>query len=240
VDFWITINEPESFAQSYLWGNWPPQRKNVYLTLKVLNNLITAHNQSSAIIRKTSNKPIGMAYNLVDFTPVSFWSSILTTQIFRFINFYVMRRTIKTCDFVGVNYYFHFKVGLLGRIVAKAARKSDTGFQIYPKGFENVLLYLKRYNKPIYITENGVADSSDTQRQKFIHDHIFFMHKAISKGVDIRGYLHWSLIDNFEWAEGFTLKFGLISVDRNNGLRRTVKQSARAYAEICRDNHLFS
>lgn len=238
VDFWITINEPEASYMSYLWGDWPPQKKNIFLTFRVLNNLISAHNQSADIIHAISDKPLGIACDLIDFSPISFWSNIFTTQIFRFMNFYVLRKTIQKSDFIGVNYYFHFKIGLLGRAVAKITRKSDMGFEVYPKGFKHVLLYLKQYNKPLYVTENGIADHRDAQREEFIRDHLLYMHQAISEGADVRGYLHWSLIDNFEWAEGYHMKFGLIHIDRENNLKRTIRPSAKAYAEICRQNYI--
>jgi len=81
--------------------------------------------------------------------------------------------------------------------------------------------------------ENGIADAADAKRAKFIVDHLRYVHKAIEEGEDIRGYFHWSLMDNFEWAEGYTMKFGLYSVDREN-FKRTPRPSAAVYAAVTR------
>ncbi len=97
---------------------------------------------------------------------------------------------------------------------------------------------LKKYHKPIYITENGLADRLDNKREKFIKQHLLFIHKAIAQGADVRGYLYWSLLDNFEWEKGFAPKFGLIAIDREDLLRRKIRPSALAYAKICKENVL--
>jgi beta-glucosidase/6-phospho-beta-glucosidase/beta-galactosidase len=94
---------------------------------------------------------------------------------------------------------------------------------------------LKRYKKPVYVTENGVADREDQYRAIFIRGYLRAIHQAIEEGVDVRGYFHWSLMDNYEWAEGFTQRFGLIAVDYVT-MQRSIRPSARVYAEICRTN----
>jgi beta-glucosidase/6-phospho-beta-glucosidase/beta-galactosidase len=104
--------------------------------------------------------------------------------------------------------------------------------------FFEVLLKLKKYKKPVYIAENGIADRADQLRRKFIHQHIAQVHRAIQAGVDVRGYLHWSLLDNFEWSDGYSGCFGLVEIDRKNGLQRKIRPSALGYAEICKNNYL--
>ena len=94
---------------------------------------------------------------------------------------------------------------------------------------------LKKYNLPIYITENGLADTRDEYRTDFIKGHLYYVHKAIEEGVDVRGYLHWSLLDNFEWDKGFWPRFGLIEVDYKT-LARKVRYSALLYGDICEKN----
>ena len=88
---------------------------------------------------------------------------------------------------------------------------------------------------PVYVTENGLADATDSRRADFIRDHLRWVHRAIAAGVDVRGYFHWSLVDNFEWAEGFTKKFGLIEVDPATQERKT-RSSALAYRDIALAN----
>lgn len=99
------------------------------------------------------------------------------------------------------------------------------------QGIYQILKNLKKYNLPVYITENGVADSSDKDRGLFIADHLSWMRKAIREGADVRGYFHWSLLDNFEWDKGFWPRFGLVEVDRKT-LQRNVLLSALIYKKI--------
>jgi beta-glucosidase len=102
-----------------------------------------------------------------------------------------------------------------------------------------VLNSLRRYGKPVYITENGLATSDDTWRERYLTQVLGNVHAAIEDGVDVRGYFHWTNTDNFEWARGYTAHFGLIAVDRTT-LERTVKPSGRLYARIATANALKS
>jgi beta-glucosidase len=153
-------------------------------------------------------------------------------------NEYILRRTVKTCDYIGVNYYNHFHIGILGRRKTSHSKHetTDMGWSIHPEGLERVLLYVQKFGKPIYITENGLADAKDEKREKFIKDHLFYVHQAMQKGADVRGYLYWSLTDNFEWQHGFWPRFGLVEIDRESLLKRKVRYSALKYAEICKNN----
>jgi beta-galactosidase len=106
---------------------------------------------------------------------------------------------------------------------------SDQGWEIYPEGLLDSLESITKYGKPIYITENGVADAKDTLRSKFITDHLRVLDRAINEEkIDIRGYFHWALTDNYEWAQGFRMKFGLYSVDLETK-RRNERRSAKTY-----------
>ena len=141
----------------------------------------------------------------------------------------------KELDFVGLNYYFHNRIKgfKLNRNENKIT--SDVGWEIYPKGIYRILMKLKKHMIPVYITENGVADKHNTLRADFIKDHLKWVRKAIEEGVDVRGYFHWSLLDNFEWAKGFAPRFGLVEVDYNTQERKP-RPSAQVYAEICKNN----
>ena len=83
--------------------------------------------------------------------------------------------------------------------------------------------------------ENGIADAKDTNRERFIKENLMWIHKAIKKGVDIRGYFHWSLLDNFEWDKGFWPRFGLVDIDYGTQ-KRTIRPSAREYSKIIKAN----
>ncbi|XP_058073483.1 beta-glucosidase 12-like isoform X1 [Magnolia sinica] len=118
---------------------------------------------------------------------------------------------------------------------------------VYPPGIRDMLVYVKkRYNKPIiYITENGIDELNnsslsleealqDEARIDYYHHHLLFLQNAIRDGVDVRGFFAWSLLDNFEWAEGYTVRFGLIYVDYKDGLKRYPKQSALWFQQFLR------
>ncbi len=241
ADFWITINEPETYCfVPYILALWPPQKKSWLSAWKVANNLLRVHLLAVEKMRWLTQKPIGFATNRVDFQPEGFLASVINVPITKKISSFFELRAMEACDFLGVNYYFHHHVGFFGKRKDSHSHHpvSDLGWGIHPEGLEQVLLDLKKYKKPIYITENGLADAKDLQREKFILDHLYYTHRAIEQGVDVRGYLHWALVDNFEWAEGFKPRFGLIEIDREDLLRRKVRYSATRYAEICKNNSI--
>ncbi len=125
-------------------------------------------------------------------------------------------------DFVGLNYYtrFHlrFAMGEAGYVRqvlhAPADRVTDMGWEIYPEGLAGALRMVAAWTqKPILVTENGLADDSDTKRPGFFRDHLHVLAEVLKAGVDVRGYFCWSLLDNFEWALGYSKRFGLYHVD---------------------------
>lgn len=151
-----------------------------------------------------------------------------------------------TQDFIGVNYYSRdfvkFTPGQkesITLVTNDKNPKSDLQWEIYPEGLSEILMSVtKKFKKlPIFITENGIADKSDSLRPDFLRHHLLELHRAISNGANVQGYCHWSLIDNFEWAEGFSPRFGLYSVDYIT-LKRTPRQSALLYKNIISNNGL--
>jgi len=90
---------------------------------------------------------------------------------------------------------------------------------------------------PVYVTENGIADAQDAKRGPFIVRHLSELARALADGTDVRGYFHWSLMDNFEWADGYSPRFGLVEVDYRTQERR-VRESARTYARIARERRV--
>ncbi len=242
VDFWLTINEPKVYTFfSYAVGTYPPRKRNLWLAAAVAHNLIRAHNRSARELKNLTAKPVSMAFQLSDIQPKSILSRPLIGMLNYFVNDYFLSRTIDHCDFIGVNYYFHHHVGWFGeRKMSKSEHeKNDLDWGIHPEGIERVLMRLhKKYNKPMYITENGIADAKDNKREKFIVNHLAHIHKAIQQGADVQAYLYWSLTDNFEWLYGFGPRFGLIEIDREDGLKRAARPSALKFAEICKNNYL--
>jgi beta-glucosidase len=132
-------------------------------------------------------------------------------------------------DFLGLNYYGRDYVRAdlgdpsLSRQYVPADRpKSSLGWDLYPEGFERILVRMGAWGLPIYVTENGTSDFTGTDRSRFLRSHLYALDQARARGVDIRGYLHWSLVDNFEWAEGYDAPFGLFGVDWNDPTRARV------------------
>jgi beta-glucosidase len=149
---------------------------------------------------------------------------------------------VDSADFLGINYYSRDLVAfdasrpgeLFGRrFYPEGAEMSDGGYgEVYPEGLYRLLKRLAAHGKPIYVTENGLPDEDDDQRPHFLLTHLAAMHRAIEEGIPVKGYFHWSLVDNFEWAEGWTLRFGLIALDVETQ-KRAVRRSGRLYKEIC-------
>ncbi|RLF01828.1 MAG: glycoside hydrolase family 1 protein [Thermoprotei archaeon] len=109
---------------------------------------------------------------------------------------------------------------------------SDFGWELYPEGIRDAVLLAAEYASPILITENGIADSEDKLRPRFIVEHLKVLEELVEeRKVDLRGYLHWALTDNYEWAEGFRMKFGLYAVDLATK-RRVKRRSVDVMAEI--------
>lgn len=250
VDFWVTVNEPKTVCfAGYFLGIWPPQRKNKLLTLRVYRNLALAHKEVYRVLKSEfPNAQVGAVVNMLAFhchrNP---FLKKFVPPFVKFLSncsFYLL--TGKTHDFLGVNYYFFHDIqikDLMLKITKKKIEqtmlleKSDLGWPIYPQGIYGVLIDLKKYKLPIYITENGVADAQDKFRAKFILNHLQWVHQAIRDRVDVRGYLHWTLMDNFEWAFGFKPRFGLVEIDYKTQ-RRKIRESAKVYAQIAKENAL--
>jgi beta-glucosidase len=151
-------------------------------------------------------------------------------------------------DFIGLNYYVRMFASPK-HAVATALNALDTdlgafrrtgserltqsGWTVYAKGLYKCLKRLHRkLGLPMYVTENGIATEDDEWRKIFIRKHLRQVHKALEKGMDVRGYFYWSNLDNFEWSFGFEPRFGLVDVDYANDCKRTIRDSAWFYAEI--------
>ncbi len=143
-------------------------------------------------------------------------------------------------DYLGINYYGRILISTtltppFVKTEEGPGMKSDLGWEIYPEGLYRVLKQVAAYKLPILISENGLADASDRHRGEFLKSHIVQMKKAQSEGIPLIGYLHWSLTDNFEWAYGFTPRFGLVEIDYQT-LKRKPRPSYFVYKEIIQNN----
>ncbi len=237
VDYWNTFNEPiVLILMGYLMGQWPPGKKGrIVSAFRLRKRFSEAHNEAYKIVKKNTGRPVGLVHSFASFEAVHGWA--VERAIAGFVdgiaNCWIVDHTEN--DFLGVNFYFRQLFSGLRPLPTSGLGKrvSDFGWEINPESLTKVLLSLKKYNLPIFITENGVADANDSLRADFIWDHIQALQVAMRAGVDVRGYFHWSLLDNFEWAEGYTKRFGLIEVDFKTQKRRP-RPSAYVYRDIIR------
>lgn len=141
-------------------------------------------------------------------------------------------------DFLGVQNYSRIRVGPDGVApIPEDAEVTQMGYEFYPQALGNVLRSAASAGLPLIVTENGLATDDDAHRVEFVRTALEGVERCLADGVDVRGYLHWTLLDNFEWMHGFAPKFGLIAVDRATQ-RRTVKESARYLGAVARRNAL--
>jgi beta-glucosidase len=162
-----------------------------------------------------------------------------------------LRAVHGTCDFIGVNIYYREHVAfdlrygqeLFGRrFRPEGSPRGDPGInnffgELYPQGILEVARRLAVFGKPIYVTEHGVADRTDRIRPWVIEQGLHSVHTALREGLDVRGYYHWSLVDNFEWAEGWTARFGLAALDLATQ-ERTLRPSGHFYSAVASANAL--
>jgi beta-glucosidase len=258
VSFWVTINEPMVYIyQAYILGVWPPQEESFLKAGCVKENLLTAHIQAYREIhniykKQNLQKPqVSIAQNLVAFAPCSPTLKNRLAVILRnkLYNFGLIERLISlnSLDFIGINYYtrnlidargFNFRQFLLGACSEhNMLKKNSLGWEIYPEGLYKLLIDLKKYNLPVFILENGISTDDDNLRWEFIRQHLENTYQAIKEGVNILGYIYWSLLDNYEWEKGFAPRFGLIAVDYNT-YKRTIRESAKRLSVLCQTGRL--
>ena len=253
-----TINEPNVYgSQGYLRGTWPPFKRfaltdlvsitnsnrtyeakarrglaPLFVYLRVMRNLARAHNAAYRAAKEQAPEvSVGLVKHIIFFAAntnplnqLRAWlSNYFWTQVF-------MQRTYQRCDFIGLNYYIHVKYG-----DRASYDKTDIGWDVYPEGVLGALRLLARYKKPLYVTEAGLADKEDRLRADYITTQVAAVAAAYKEGIDVRGHFYWSFMDNYEWALGTEMRFGLVAVDYTT-LERTVRPSAFVYRDIIAAN----
>lgn len=231
VKYILTINEPNVYSSlSYLIGEWPPLERNIIKFVKTYYNLARAHNQAYRTIKEINQNimvgPATQYNNAQPKRPNHLLDKLVARLSGYFWNWWWTNRIRKNIDFIGFNYYFtDYFYGF--RRANPTSPHNDLGWYMDPSGLEVVLKEAwGRYGVPIMVTENGLADANDRHRQWWLEETMKALAEARAGGVDVFGYMHWSLLDNFEWKYGWWPKFGLVKVDRENGMKRIVRPSA--------------
>ena len=254
---WCTINEPNIYAANgWVTGEFPPGRRgDLAGQYRVLRNMRRAHELAyAALKRRWPDTPVGLSHHKLLFLPasrspmdrVAAVSAQLLLDRWPVEAGRPARIVEATSDYIGVAHYWAQACAFdprrpgdlfVRRYNPPGALVTDMGMASDPASMRPVLNELKRYSKPVYITENGIATDDDATRERYLTGVLRNVRQAIDDGLDVRGYFHWTNMDNFEWARGYSVKFGLIAVDRKT-LERTVKPSGRLYARIAAANGL--
>lgn len=251
-----TFNEPMVYVMmGYLTAYWPPFVKSPFKAFKVAANLLKAHALAYEVLsgrfkvgivknipimlpasegkndRKASKKADNLFnWNFLDAIWSGHYKGIFTTY----------KVPESDVDFIGINYYTASEVRhswnpskffFDAKLANLSERKTQMGWSVYPRGIYEAITKVSRYGRPMYITENGIATLDDEWRKEFIVQHLQYVHKAVDEGYKVNGYFYWSLMDNYEWREGFTPRFGLIEVDYAT-FKRKPRESAYMYGEI--------
>lgn len=252
----ITINEPNVYAtNSYMFGLWPPGKQDLFATLRVMENLAYCHLKVYTMLHAIrqemgyTDTKVGCANHLRVFVPknrknpwhqlcakaTSYLFQDALTQAMTLAKFPLPLRNIgnlpkgEYTDFIGLNYYTRSTVHNIGDGVRENSPRNDLDWEIYPEGIVECAQRL--YNvlpRPIWVTENGTCDNDDRFRCRYLYEHL----QALSaSSLPVERYYHWCFCDNFEWIEGNSARFGLVSVDPQTR-QRTVKRSGQFYSQI--------
>ena len=237
-----TINEPDTVATlGYFMHEHAPGMHSLVKMFWVYRNHLKAHKEVYAIARKRSRRfKVGFVKNYAHITEGDErLISRLMARLDRMVrDDLVLRYVGRKTDFLGVNYYFTDIYRGMNIYSGNAFNNhpeepvSDLGWSLHPENLKHVLMRLGKRKKPILVTETGVADRNDRYRREWLNGTIRSVQAALDAGVNVQGYMHWSLLDNFEWAYGRWPCFGLVAVDYDNNLQRTPRKSAAYYAAI--------
>ena len=223
VRIYVPQNEPNGDLYiGYFGGHWPPGllltpfklKKATEISVRMYRDaaaIIRQHRPDAIIIgiysipnwrRKFFADPAGMVYNMMMHQ-----------------NWDHLDQVADVTDIIGLNYYYSQDATPLRFILRghgeQSSNYTQNGWEINPEGFyESLTTVFKRYGKPIVVSENGIGTQSEQKKIRYYREHVNQMRRAMSDGVDVRGYFPWTLVDNYEWAEGYAANFGLTSLNR--------------------------
>ncbi len=205
----------------------------VYSRGEHLDTLLAGHRAARAAWKRVRpTTPVGLSLAIPDTQGVGTQAGVDAYRRHAEAPFFEAARED---DFVGVQTYGRLLLGDNGVVPpASDAERTQSGDEFYPQALGAAITHAHRESgKPVFVTENGIAAASDAQRARYIPAALASLQAVRRNGVPVLGYLHWSLLDNFEWRRGYTQQFGLVAVDRHS-FTRTPKPSARVYADLVR------
>jgi beta-glucosidase len=264
VRIWNTFNEPDTYAAcGFVIGEFPPLHKWRFKAFRnVIGHMAQAHEQVCRFIRETGSTKgkveVGFSKNWTFFQShrkLSPWDALLAafahSQFNRFVlNSFLRGPRKKLSTFLGVNYYGRIRFQNLKALIptcgftrehlAAMDIECDDMLERHPLGLELALGKMHRQSGlPIYLTEHGSSSTDETFRERDLRLNLESLHRAIRRGVEVRGFYYWSLLDNFEWQFGYSKKFGLLSVDFDDERRpRAMKALGEIYRTMCHQNSI--
>jgi beta-glucosidase len=232
ITWWMTFNEPGVIiSRGYLDGKYPPGKKiSPAAAYRVVRNLYRAHALAYRKLHEILDYPqrkvlVGIAHYTTRYA--SYLSFLPDPTVFE------IDSISGSLDYIGLNYYGLTGVRFFGNTIVEFKT------EVSPEGIYDLVRDFQSYGKPIIISENGIDDSADVLRPKFIVEHLFWLHRAIQdsvvKGVPIIGYFYWTFIDNYEWDRLAISRMGLVEFDIKTRARKP-RPSAYLFRDIARVN----
>jgi beta-glucosidase len=232
----VTINEPNIPALlGYEEGLFPPGKRVREARLAATAGMIDGHRRAVAVIRdRCPALPVGMTIAMADWQALPGGEREMT-EVRRLREDLFLEATDGD-DFVGVNTYTRHRIGPDGWLdVEEGAELTAAGYEFWPEALEATLrrAWEVTGGRTLIATESGIATDDDSRRVAYIERAIAALRRALDDGIEVRGFVYWSALDNFEWHLGFRPRFGLIEIDRRTQ-RRTIRPSARRFGELAR------
>jgi beta-glucosidase len=240
VRVYVPQNEPNGMLPlSYLGDHWPPSELlNTFAYKRAMKACIAQFREAAAIIKQ--QRPDALVMNV---QAMPYWKRNYLWDPTALV-YNAMRRVVydhldgvqDVCDLIGINYYYSQNATFADFFYAgrgeKASNYTQMGWVIDPESFYNLIMDVqRRYEKPMVITENGIGTLNEQKKIKYLRDHIIQMKRAMADGADMRGYFAWTLVDNYEWHEGYNANFGLSIMSPNTG-DRTLQPSGRFFRNL--------
>ncbi|KAJ0980568.1 hypothetical protein J5N97_008823 [Dioscorea zingiberensis] len=251
VNYWVTFNEPHVFSLlTYCAGAWPGGNPDMIevatsalptgVYMQTLHWMAVAHSKAYEYIHGESKNIgktiVGVAHHVSFTRPYGLFDVAAVTLANSLTLYPFVDSICEKLDFIGINYYGQEVISGPGLKLVDNEEYSESGRGVYPDGLYRMLLqFHERYKHlklPFIITENGVSDETDLIRRPYMLEHLLAVYAAILMGVRVLGYLFWTTSDNWEWADGYGPKFGLVAVDRANDLARIPRPSYFLFSKV--------
>jgi beta-glucosidase len=234
----ITLNEPNIVALlGYANGVFPPGKRDRAARQRVTHTLIDGHRRAIEAVRGAApGVPVGMALAMADWQALPGGEGELDDV--RRLREDIFLEATEGDDYVGVNTYTRHRIGPEGWVGNEpGVELTAAGYEYWPEALEGTLRHAWQVTRgrTLIVTESGIATDDDARRVEYIDRALAAMRRAMADGIEVRGYLHWSALDNFEWNHGYAQRFGLIQVDRRTQAR-TLKPSCAHLGKIARSS----